>query len=101
MSDANFTTKVNEVKAQWLPFGKLNALTTIFANPDNYFTTSQAKQLIQLVSDEDNRLQLAKSSYRAITDRPNFTQLYDLFSYQASKDALASYVSSYRDSAGY
>jgi len=101
MSDANFNIKMNEVKAQWLPFGKLNALTTIFANPDYYFTTSQAKQLIQLVSDEDNRLQLAKSSYRAITDRPNFTQLYDLFSYQASKDALASYVSSYRDSAGY
>ena len=101
MSDAKFNQLVSDVKAQWLPFGKMNALTTIFSNPDYYLTTSQVKQLIQLVSDEDNRLQLAKSAYRNITDRANYTQLYDLFSYQASKDALAAYVSSYRDSAGY
>jgi len=101
MSDANFNQILNDVKAQWLPFGKMNALTTTFANPEYYFTTSQTKQLIQLVSDEDNRLQLAKSAYRNMTDRANYTQLFDLFSNQASKDALMSYVGSYRDSAGY
>jgi DNA polymerase IIIc chi subunit len=101
MSDANFNQIMNDVKAQWLPFGKMNALTTTFANPDYYFTASQTKQLIQLVSDEDNRLQLAKSAYRNMTDRANITQLYDLFNSQSLRDALASYVSSYRDSAGY
>ena len=101
MSDVNFNQLMADVKAQWLPFGKMNALTTAFANTSNYFTSNQVKQLIQLVSDEDNRLQLAKSAYRNTTDRSNFTLLYDLFSYQASKDALASYISSYRDSAGY
>ena len=57
-------------------------------------STAQAKQLINYVSDEANRLQLAKSSYRNITDPANFNQLYDLFSNQSSKDELTAYVNS-------
>ena len=101
MTQANFNQLVMDVKGQWLPLAKMNALTSIFANTNNYFTADQARQLIHLVSDEDNRLQLAKSSYRNITDRANYTLLYDLFNNQARKDALAAYVNSYRDSAAY
>jgi hypothetical protein len=95
MTDADFNATVLKVKQQWLPGAKLSALNDIFANVANYFTTYQAKQLIQLVSDEDNRLQLAKSAYRNLVDPSNFTQLYDLFTTQARKDALANYISSY------
>jgi hypothetical protein len=101
MTEASFNQLVEDVKGQWLPLAKMNALTNIFATPTNYFTADQARILIHLVSDEDNRLQLAKSSYRNITDRANYTLLYDLFNSQARKDALAAYVNSYRDSAGY
>ena len=66
-------------------------------NPDYYFTTSQAKQLIQLERDEDDRLQLAKLSYRNITDRENFPQLFDILISRASRDELARYVRDYRD----
>jgi hypothetical protein len=95
MTDANFNVIMQDVKKQWLPGGKMSALADAFNNTSNYFTTYQAKQLIQLVSDEDNRLQLAKSAYRNIVDPSNFTQLYDLFTTQARKDALANYISSY------
>jgi hypothetical protein len=95
MSDADFNVIMQNVKKQWLPGAKMSALSDAFNNTNNYFTTYQAKQLIQLVSDEDNRLQLAKSAYRNIVDPSNFTQLYDLFTTQARKDALANYVSSY------
>ena len=101
MTEASFNQMLEDVKGQWLPLAKMNALTSIFANTNNYFTADQARQLIHQVTDEDNRLQLAKSSYRNITDRANYTLLYDLFNSQARKDALAAYVSSYRDSAGY
>jgi Domain of unknown function (DUF4476) len=96
MSDANYSTLIQQVESQWLPGAKMSALTNIFANTGYYFTTSQAKQLINYVSDESNRLQLAKSSYRGIVDPVNFTQLYDLLSSQASKDELTAYVNSYR-----
>jgi hypothetical protein len=95
MTDANFNVIMQNVKKQWLPGAKMSALTDAFNNTSNYFTTYQAKQLIQLVSDEDNRLQLAKLAYRNIVDPSNFTQLYDLFTTQARRDALANYVSSY------
>jgi hypothetical protein len=96
MSDANFTTLYQGIQAEWLPGAKMNALTNTFANTTYYFSTYQAKQLIGLVSSELNRLQLAKSAYRNITDPANFPQLYDLFTTQAYRDELAEYVRNYR-----
>ena len=101
MSDASFNSLVQNVKSQWLPGAKMSALTDIFANTSNYFTAYQAKQLIQLVSDEDNRLQLAKSAYRNTVDPANFSQLYDLFTSQTRKNELANYVNSYSYNRGY
>ena len=95
MTDADFNILVKDIKKQWLPGAKLSALSNAFSNTNNYFTSLQAKQLIQLVSDEDNRLQLAKSAYGRIVDQANFGQLYDLFSTQARKDELRTYVNSY------
>jgi Domain of unknown function (DUF4476) len=95
MTEANFNSLLQSVKKQWIPGAKMSALTDAFASENNYFTSYQAKQLIQLVSDEDNRLQLAKSAYARITDPANFSQLYDLFSTQARKNELANYINSY------
>jgi hypothetical protein len=95
MSDANFNGLLNNVKAQWLPGAKMSALTDAFANTNNYFTVYQSMQLIPLVSDEDNRLQLAKSAYAKIVDPANASQLYELFTSQARKDELRNYINSY------
>ena len=54
-----------------------------------------SKHLIEQVSDEANRLQLAKASYRNITDPANFSQMYELLNTQSSKNDLSAYVSSY------
>ena len=100
MSDASFNTLYRQVEAEWAPGAELNELRKVFANTSYYFTTAQAKQLIQLVSAEVNRLELAKSSYRTITDPNNFTQMYDIFSSQASRNELANYVNSYSGGTG-
>ncbi len=71
---------------------KMSALEDIFANQSYYFTTDQAERLIRLVSAESNRLQLAKLAYSHITDPRNFSQLYDMFSYQSSRTELEAYV---------
>lgn len=95
MSDANFNKLYQTIKLQWPVSVQMNSLTNAFNNTSYYFSTYQAGQLIQIVSAENNRLQLAKLSYRSITDKSNFYQIYDLFSNQASKDELAAYVNKY------
>jgi hypothetical protein len=95
MSDANFNSLYQGIQQQWPASTQMNSLTNAFNNANNYFTTYQARQLIQIVTGESNRLQLAKSSYRSITDPANFSQVYSLFTNQASRDELAAYVNNY------
>jgi hypothetical protein len=94
MPESTFNSMYSQVRMTFGIGAKYSALTDIFNTETNYFTVAQAKQLIQLVSSENNRLELAKSSYNNITDPANFTQLYDIFSSQDKKNELAAYVSS-------
>jgi len=97
MSDNEFNNLYQSIQRQYFPNEKMNTLTSTFKVTTNYFTSSQGKQLIQLVSLESNRLELAKLSYRTITDRSNFSLIYDLFQDQSNRYELDSYVKSYRD----
>src|SRR5688572_25414686 len=100
MSDINFNDLYSDVQELVGISAKVTALNTVFANTSNYFTTTQARQLLLLVNDENSRLHLAKTSYRGITDPANFSQLYDVLSFQANRNELAAYVSNYH-SVGY
>jgi phage baseplate assembly protein W len=97
MTDADFNTLFQTIKAQYLPFEQMNSLTSVFNNTSNYFASAQVKQLIPLVSLESNRLQLAKLSYRTIVDRNNFIQVYDELNSQASRNELDAYVKAYKN----
>jgi hypothetical protein len=94
MTDANFNTLYENIRKKWLPGQKMSAATDAFNISTNYFTTAQAKRIIALVSNESNRLELAKLSLDNLTDQSNYRDLYDLFSTQASRDELDSYVRS-------
>jgi acylphosphatase len=95
MSNSNYTSLYNEVRNTYGFGAKMSRLTEIFATETFYFIVTQAKQLIQLVSAESNRLELAKSSYGNITDRENFNLMYDVLSNQSSKNELSNYVNTY------
>jgi Ca2+-binding EF-hand superfamily protein len=95
MSNSSYATLYNEVTNTYGFGAKMSRLTEIFANETYYFTVSQAKQLIQLVSDERNRLELAKSAYGNVTDPENFNLMYDLLTSQSSKNELSTYVNTY------
>lgn len=64
---------------------------------DNAFTSAQAKELLELLSFEENKLELAKMLYPVTTDRSNFIIVYDVFNFSSSKDKLADYITEYRD----
>jgi hypothetical protein len=93
-TDSEFTSMYKDVQFTFGLGAKYRSLTEIFNSATNYFTVAQAKQLIQLVSSESNRLELAKLSYNNITDPTNFTAIYDIFSSQSSKNELMNYVQS-------
>jgi len=92
MSGMDFSILVLTVRGNLLQFLKVQAERDIFANPNNFFTSDQVKELISLINSEPNRLELAKLSYKTVTDPENFSQLNDLFQSKANKDELAEYV---------
>ncbi len=96
MSNSDFSVLVLSVRSNLLQLLKVQAERDVFANPNNFFTTAQVRQLISLINTEPNRLELAKLSYKTVTDPENFTQLNDLFQLQASKDELAAHVKTYQ-----
>ena len=88
MSDYDFNQMLQKIRGQW--FGKINTAKEEINN--NYFTTLQVKQILQLFSSENDKLELAKLAYRNTLDQRNFTQLYDVFAYQSSRDELDQYI---------
>jgi len=92
MSATEFNSMYSQVQLTFGLGAKMSSLTNIFNTETNYFTVQQAKQLIALVSAEDNRLTLAKLAYNNIVDPENFNSIYDLLSSQSSKNDLAAFV---------
>lgn len=95
MSDARFNTLYQTIREKYPVSTQMNSLIDAFNNTSNYFSSYQASQLIQIVSGENNRLQLAKLSYRSITDRSNFNQVSNLLYNQSSRNELETYVNNY------
>jgi hypothetical protein len=95
MSNSSYTSLYNEVRNTYGLGAKMSRLTDIFATETYYFTVTQARQLVQLVSSESNRLELAKSAYGNITDLENFNLMYDVLTSQSSKNELSTYVNTY------
>ncbi|MEO6612925.1 MAG: DUF4476 domain-containing protein [Chitinophagaceae bacterium] len=94
MTQSEFNTLVREVEFTFGLGAKMTKLSQIFNTETYYFTVAQARQLIQMVSLETNRVELAKSAYNNLSDPTNFRLMYDIFSSQSSKDELDAYVGS-------
>ena len=59
---------------------------------DNYFSTAQVKEIIQLFSFESNKLDIAKYSYKNTIDQNNYFLLNDAFVYSSSKEELSKFI---------
>jgi hypothetical protein len=92
MTDATFSQLYQSILNQRSMSKKLSAATKAFNIATNYFSVSQVKQIISLVTGENNKLQLAKLSIDNIVDRENITQLFDLLSTQSGKEELDYYI---------
>jgi Domain of unknown function (DUF4476) len=91
MADYQFSQLLQTVRGKWFQSTKVAAEKNAFNTTGNYFTTSQIRQLLQLINTESKRLELAELAYHSVADAGNFTQLYDLFS-QGSRNELDRYI---------
>ena len=62
----------------------------------NYFSAAQVKELVNLFSFENNKLDIAKHSYKYTVDKNNYFTLNDAFAFSSSKEELARYIQAYR-----
>lgn len=82
---------------------RINLLRSAFTTGS--FTSAQVRQLLTYISSESQRLELAKLSYGRVTDKANFTTVYDVLSSDAARETLDGYVvsqgGSYQSSQSY
>lgn len=62
----------------------------------NYFTSAQAKQLVQLFVFESNKVQIAKYMYGKTIDKKNYFVVYSAFTFSKSKEELAEYIRNFK-----
>jgi hypothetical protein len=92
MDDATFSQVLQKVSNHFLPWDKVRDARDAFNNTSYYFSTSQIRQILTVIASENDRLDLAKLAWSRVTDPTYFTQLYDMFTSQANRDALNAYI---------
>jgi hypothetical protein len=92
MSDAAFNQLVQKASNHFLPWDKVRDVKAAVSDANNYFTTAQVRQLMSIVTSEADRLDIAKTAFKNVTDAANYRQLDDMFSNQATRDELNTYI---------
>lgn len=92
ITDAQFNTLLTSIKAKWSQTSRISAIKTAIDTKSNYFTTEQVGDMLQLVTVEARRLELAKLAYAKVIDPLNYMDIAELFTTQTNKDNLVAYV---------
>lgn len=64
---------------------------------DNAFETLQVKELLNLFNFEDSKLEFAKRMYNVTVDKEKYGQVYHVFNFSSSKEALSKFILEQRD----
>lgn len=94
MNSQSFSQFIQMLKGESFENTRLSlARQTISANQ---FTAVQVKEIMQQFSFDNNRLEIAKFSYKNTIDKNNYFLLNDVFSFSSNKEELARYIQNYR-----
>ncbi len=94
MSDASFQTIYSKARNHFFQKNTVADIKTAFSATSNYFSVEQINYLLQLVTSEVSRLELAKLGYARAVDPMNYYSLLDLFTVQSYKTDLENYIRS-------
>jgi hypothetical protein len=90
MSAREFDQVKYAISKEWFDNNRLISVKTILDN--NSFTVFQVKELMQLFSFENNKLEVAKYAYRKTVDKENYYKVSDGLTYSSSKEELARFI---------
>ena len=62
----------------------------------NYLSSRQVHQLLPFFSFENSKLDIAKAAYRNTVDKNNYYMVYDVFSFDRSRQELTQYIEQFR-----
>lgn len=93
MSDFEFNRVLASIEKEWFENNKSKSATQVIST--NYFTTAQVKEMLQLFSTENTKLELAKQAYSKTVDQKNYFIINDVFSFNSSKDELTRFIRSH------
>jgi hypothetical protein len=92
MSDADFDKLQTKASLHFRQSSVVRDIKEALSSKNNYFTIGQIRALLSMVSNESDKLALAKLAYHRATDPNNFNQLFDVFASQSSVDNLNNYI---------
>jgi hypothetical protein len=94
MSDRMFLSAKESIRKEGFDRDKLTLAKQIIGN--NMLYSSQVKDMMQLFSFDDYRLDFAKYAYARTIDRNNYFIVNDGFSFRKSKEELMNYIQNNR-----
>ncbi|RYY86626.1 MAG: DUF4476 domain-containing protein [Chitinophagaceae bacterium] len=94
MNASSFTALLQQLRNENFDNTKMTIAKDALSS--NRVSTVQIKQLMQLFSFDNDRLELAKAAYPRCTDKNNYFQLSDAFEFSSSKESLSAWVRTQR-----
>lgn len=92
ISDAEFSRLEMKARLHFRQSSTVADLQAAFSSTTSYYNVLQIRQLLTLVTNEADRLALAKLAFHRVNDPTGYRQLDDVFTTQASRDELARYT---------
>ena len=90
MSDSDFKTAKNSISSGSFEDTRSSTFKQVVSS--KCVNTSQVKELLQLFSFEETKLEMAKYAYTYVADPSNYYSVNDIFSFDSSKSELGDYV---------
>lgn len=94
MSNDMFRAARGAIRNERFDQSRINMAKQIIGS--NYLSANQVKELVELFSFEDNKLEIAKYAFARTVDKNAYFILYDAFSFSSTKEALAVYIQNFR-----
>jgi hypothetical protein len=94
MSDRMLQSAKEAIRREAFDKDKAIMAKQIISN--NTLYTGQVKEIMQLFSFDDSKLDFAKYAYARTADKNNYFELYEMFAFRKNKEELMSYVQSSR-----
>jgi hypothetical protein len=94
MNDQSFGMFIETINKENFDDSKMPIIKQV-AN-QNYFTAEQVKQLVPLLTFDDNQLEIAKYLYGRTVDKQNYFIVYSAFKFPFTKDKLVEYIKNYK-----